>query len=97
MDEINKTLKDAEAVITERPLVGADISSVRKHKDILQGILEHCITFQDRIYAFTKLNDDLRKDPCISEPEKSNLSSTSDTLNERWDLVLAQLKTRNKA
>ena len=36
MDEINKMLKDAEAVITEKPLVGADISTVRKHKDVLQ-------------------------------------------------------------
>ena len=36
MDEINKTLKDAEAVITERTLVGADISTVRKQKEKLQ-------------------------------------------------------------
>jgi hypothetical protein len=36
LDEFNKTLKDAEAVITERTLVGADISTVRKQKDIFQ-------------------------------------------------------------
>ena len=35
-DEIDKMLKDAEAVITGRTLVGADISTVRNQKDTLQ-------------------------------------------------------------
>ena len=35
-DEINKMLKDAEAVITEKTLVGADISTVRNQKNALQ-------------------------------------------------------------
>ena len=64
---------------------------------IFQEVLDHCITFQDRIYEFTKLSDDLENDPCISGMEKANINSSSDTLNERWNLVLAQLKTRNKA
>ena len=36
LDEINRTLKEAEAVILERTLVGADISTVRSQKETLQ-------------------------------------------------------------
>ncbi|XP_028414134.1 dystrophin-like isoform X2 [Dendronephthya gigantea] len=97
LDEINKTLKHAEEVITERTVVGADMATVRNQKKTIQEILEHCITCQDRINEFTRRSDDLRNDPCISGAEKASIAGSTDALNERWDLVLAQLKTRNKA
>lgn len=36
LNEINQILQDAEAVVTEKTLVGADIVTVRKQSDALQ-------------------------------------------------------------